>query len=321
MNLDALVAPLRADVVSGAAVVARTAAEVVRRVAIHAHAETSADLRKTLGSLAVRIVDAQPAMAPLVTLGTRVLSTVQHVPDLEEARRAAASEAEAFREGLERSARTVGRIAAGELPEEGTVLTFSSSSTVRATLLDAGRSPGLEVICLESRPANEGRSLAETLARNGIRTIYAVDAAAERLLDRTDVVLLGADSVGDLGVLNKIGSAAIAVGAAARSIPLLVTADSTKLLPPGFPQEIDDPRPAEEVWRAPSGVRVWNRYFEIIPSTHVTSIVTDHGVFAPEVADHHRRALEAPDELRAWADERRARSAVGGEEPPPSSGV
>ena len=321
MNLDALVAPLRADVVSGAAVIARTAAEVVRRVAIRAPAETSADLRETLGALAVRILDAQPAMAPLVALGARVLDVVDHEDDLGEARRAAAREAEAFREAVEQGTRTVGRIASGELPEEGTVLTLSSSSTVRATLLDAGRSPGLEVICLESRPVNEGRNLAEALARSGIRTTYAVDAAAERLLDRTDLVLLGADSVGDQGVLNKIGSVAIAAGAAARSIPFIVTADRTKLLPPGFPQETDDPRPAEEVWRAPAGVRVWNRYFEIVAMDHVTSIVTDDGVFTPELVDRYRKGLRAPAELRAWADGRRARGAADAEEPPTTSGV
>jgi translation initiation factor 2B subunit (eIF-2B alpha/beta/delta family) len=321
LNLDALVAPLRADVVSGAAVVARAAADAVRRAAVRAPAETPAELRKILAMLLVRVLDAQPAMAPLVSLGTRVLHVADRQDTLEDVRRAVAGEAEAFREALEKGTEAVGRHASRELPDEGTVLTISSSSTVRATLVHHARAGELEVICLESRPVNEGRTLAEALARRGIRTVYAVDAAANRLLERVDLVLMGADSVGDRGVVNKIGSAAIAAAAAERDIPVVVTADRTKLLPPGFPQEVDDARPGEEVWRAPAGVRVWNRYFEIVPTAHVTRIVTEDGALAPDDVDRYRKQLATPPELRAWADDRRARFADSVEEPPPRSGV
>lgn len=316
MNLDALVAPLRADVVSGAAVVARTAAEVVRRAAVRVPAESTADLRDTLGSLAVRILDAQPAMAPLVALGSRVLEAVDDAAPLDDARRAVAREAQSFRDTLERETRTVGRRAAKELPDRGTVLTLSSSSAVRATLLhrEAG---GLDVVCLESRPMNEGRMLAEALARAGVRVTYAVDAATHGLLDRADLVLMGADSIGDRGVVNKIGSIALARGAAERGVPVVVATDGTKLLPPGFPQRVDDDRPAEEVWRAPSGVRVWNRYFEVVPAGLVTRIVTEEGARSPDEVDRERAGLRVPPELRRWADARSGRD----EEPGPASGV
>jgi translation initiation factor eIF-2B subunit delta len=271
--------------------------------------------------LLVRILDAQPAMAPLVSLGTRVLHAADGLDALGEVRRAVAEEAEAFREALEKGTEAVGKRASRELPDEGTVLTISSSSTVRATLIHHTRVGTLEVICLESRPVNEGRTLAEALARRGIRTIYAVDAAANRLLERVDLVLMGADSVGDRGVVNKIGSVALAAAAAERGIPVIVTADRTKLLPPGFPQEVDDARPGEEVWRAPAGVRVWNRYFEIVPTARVSRIVTEDGALAPEEADRYRKRLVTPPELQAWADQRRTRASGSGEEPPPRSGV
>jgi len=321
LNLEALVAPLRADVVSGAAVVARAAADTVRRASVRAPAETAAELRGTLGKLVVHILDAQPAMAPLVSLGTRVLHAADRHGDLEDVRRAVAEEAEAFRGDLEKGTETVGRLASRELPDEGTVLTISSSSTVRATLLYGAPTRQLEVICLESRPVSEGRTLAEALARRGIRTVYAVDAAAGRLLDRVGLVLMGADSVGDRGIVNKIGSAAIAAGAAERGVPVVVTADRTKLLPPRFPQGVDDDRPAEEVWRAPAGIRVWNRYFEVVPTAHVTRIVTEDGAFPPEEVARRRMHLDTPPELRSWADHQRARSVSSKEEPRPRSGV
>lgn len=321
LNLDALVAPLRADVVSGAAVVARTAAEVVRRVAIRAPAGSTADLRDTLASLAVRILDAQPAMAPLVALGSRTLDAVGDAASLEDARRAAAHEAEAFREALERGTKAAGKAAARELPRQGVVLTLSSSSTVRAALLQRAGGTGLEVVCLESRPMSEGRTLAEALAVAGIPTVYAVDAAAYSLIDEVDVVLMGADSVGDRGIVNKIGSAALARLAMEKDVPVMVAVDATKLLPPGFPQAVEDSRPAREVWRAPGGIRVWNRYFEVVPRAWVSAIVTGDGARSPEEMDRERRRLRAPEELRRWAEGRTGAGTDAGEEPGPASGV
>ena len=90
-----------------------------------------------------------------------------------------------------------------------------------------------------------------------------------------DLVLLGADSIGDAGVVNKIGSASLAEPAHRMGKPVYVISDETKILPPGFPQHIRDDRPADEVWRAPAGVRVWNRYFETIPMDWVTAVVTE----------------------------------------------
>ncbi|MGD2068320.1 MAG: hypothetical protein PVI57_06500 [Gemmatimonadota bacterium] len=304
MNLDALVAPLRADVVSGATTVARTAAEVVRRAAVRIPADSPDALRGTLGELTVKILDAQPAMAPLVCLARVVLESVAQVGSVEEVRRVAARTAEDFRSGVDERTREVGRRAAAHLPRDGTVVTLSSSSTVRAALLQGTADPGLRVVCLESRPMQEGRMLADAMARAGVRAIYAVDAAAGALLEDADLLLLGADSIGDAGVVNKIGSALLAREAARLGLPVVVTADTTKLLPPGFPQHVADDRPPEEVWRAPSGVHVWNRYFEVVSSDHVSVIVTEEDDLTPADVGALREALTVPPEVRAWADAR-----------------
>jgi len=67
-RLDALVAPLRADVVSGASVVGRMAAEVLREAAMYAQAVSLEEYRSELGEICAKVLDAQPAMATLVTL-------------------------------------------------------------------------------------------------------------------------------------------------------------------------------------------------------------------------------------------------------------
>ncbi len=307
--LKALVAPLRADVVSGASVVARMGAEVLRRAAIRAQAGSLEELRWALGEVSAGILDAQPAMASLVALVRDVLSAVEDSADLESGRHAAARAADAFRSGIEERARAVAEHAAPLVPASGTVITLSSSATVRAVLL-AGASDR-RVVCLESRPMNEGRMTAEALAKAGVRVTLAVDAAASVLVRDADLVLLGADSIGDSGVINKIGSAALADAAARLGVPVLVVADETKILPPGFPQHVADDRPADEVWRAPAGVRVWNRYFETVPLERVSQVVTERAVMSPDEVEAMRASLELPERLRHWAESRARRAAEG----------
>ena len=212
-RLDALVAPLRADVVSGAAVVARMACEVMRRAAGRIEAGTPEEVRAGLAQVGLLVLDAQPAMAPLVALVRDILDAVEGAADAAGARDAARSAADAFRAGLETRAQVVAARAAAVLPSEGAILTLSSSSTVRGALLHgAGRRTG-RVVVLESRPMQEGHLLAAALGKAGIPVTVAVDAAVATLVPRCAMVLLGADSVGDLGVVNKVGSLAAAEAA------------------------------------------------------------------------------------------------------------
>ncbi len=305
--LDDLVAPLRADVLSGASAVGKIAAEVLRRAAIRVRAGSLEEYRWALGDVATRVLDAQPAMAPLVTLVRDVLAAVEASENLEAGRHAAARTAEAFRSGLQARTEAVAALAAPLLPLGGTVVTTSSSATVLATLTHEGATGIERVICLESRPLREGESLATALAKAGVAVTFAVDAAASILMAECDMVLLGADSIGDLGVVNKIGSAGLVAAAVAHAVPVVVVSDETKILPRGFPQHLADDRSAEEVWHAPAGVRVWNRYFEPFALELVTQVVTESAVLTPPEVDELRVGIVLPDGLRAWAGTRARR--------------
>jgi translation initiation factor eIF-2B subunit delta len=288
------------------------AADALARAAAEAPAGSATELRATLAELGLRMLDAQPAMAPLVALVGDVLEALEGAGDVGAARAAARDAARSFRESLERRAAVLAERTAALLPEGGVVLTLSSSSSVRDALLHRARAHRVEVLVLESRPLQEGHRLAAELARAGIPVTVAVDAAATVLVRRSSVVLLGADSVGDLGVVNKLGSAGAAHAARGAGVPVLVSTDCTKILPPGFPQELADDRPPEEVLRAPAGVKVWNRYFEAVPLEDVTRLVTDVAAFGPEELAGHRAGLRLGEELRAWAERRRRRHPDGG---------
>lgn len=303
MNLDALVAPLRAEVVSGATAVGRRAADVLRRVAEGAEVASTAEFRDLLSEAALRILDAQPTMANLVHLGARVLRSAEEEGELEDARRAAAGAAADFRSDVEAAGDLVASRLVELLPEKGRVVTLSASSTVAAAVVAAVREGReLEVVCLESRPMSEGRDLARRLARADVPVVYAVDAAAWSLTRGSAAVLLGADSIGDAGVVNKIGSRALAEAAHATGAPVFVAADRTKLLPPGFPQLRAEDRPAEQVWKGRAGVRIWNRYFEPVPLERVRRVALEDGALSGSEIARLREGLSVPEPLSRWAE-------------------
>ncbi|MFO8175213.1 MAG: translation initiation factor eIF-2B [Gemmatimonadota bacterium] len=304
MEIDALVAPLRADVVSGASVIGRTAADVVRRAVHRSAAQDTDQLREMLANLCIRILEAQPAMAPLVTMTSNVLEAADPDLELAESRTRVLDALSSFKEGLDLSARRVADRAGALLSRNASVLTLSFSSTVASALTRFGPERHVHVICLEARPISEGQRLARELARAGLEVTFAVDAAAGTLAREADLVFLGADSLGDRGVVNKVGSLPLALAAREAGVPIYVLLGGTKLLPPGFPQTIADDRPEDEVWKGRQGIRIWNRYFEVIPLDLITEIVTEEGSLDPTEIQNLRSRIPVPSELRAWASAR-----------------
>jgi methylthioribose-1-phosphate isomerase len=93
-------------------------------------------------------------------------------------------------------------------------------------------------------------------------------------------VILGADRICANGdVVNKVGTYAHALGAAAAGIPFLVVAPESTVdtqTPDGGSVDIED-RGAEEVVAigAPDGTEAVNPAFDVTPHHLVTAIVTD----------------------------------------------
>lgn len=288
----ALAAPLRADVHRGAAELSAAAAEAFSSLLAEARGDAPEELARSVHALSAALEAAQPAMAPIRTMCRAARRALDDPPG-----EAASGElADRIRQAVDDVATRVreapGRIAAHAgslLPVGARILTLSSSSTVRETLLAVRPA---EVVCLEGRPNLEGRRLARALAEAGVGCTVAVDAAAAALLEGRDALIVGADAIGDGGVVNKIGTRAAALAARAADVPALLLADTTKLLPPGHPSAPDDERPSAEVWAdAPQGVRVWNRYFEATPLVLFTKVVTEEGAESPEEVEARRAAL------------------------------
>ena len=238
-----------------------------------------------IAGIARDLLDARPDMAAVRNRVNRVMFE--------------ASESDRTPTAVERAAIAVSRTAASadadaaaeaaELLAGRRVATFSRSGTVLDALLDGDPS---SVAVSESRPGREGVAVAEELAAAGLDVTLTTDANLPNLLENSDLVLVGADSVHpDGGVVNKVGTRALALAARASDVPVYVVCAADKVTTdPTTPTEQADP----EALSDDQGVRVENPRFDVTPADLVTGLVTEGGIMARvdevrERAEEHRR--------------------------------
>jgi translation initiation factor 2B subunit (eIF-2B alpha/beta/delta family) len=279
MTFDATIASIAADNVSGAAQIAERAADILLQRAGSGEAASPDAFRQELLVTGWALIQAQPAMAPLINLVNTVLWKIEAHEKPGNLRQAVAEATAQFKRQLNHHARRVAEGALALIAEGSTLITISHSSTVQHALLHAlhaGRR--FSVICAESRPACEGRETAATLALHGIPVTLVVDAAAVAAVEEAQLVLVGADLLNNTGVVNKVGTRALALAAQASGVPLYTLCSSEKFLPPGYPMPVQQEWPAAELWsEAPPGVTVRNRYFDFTPLHEIAGIVTEKG--------------------------------------------
>jgi translation initiation factor 2B subunit (eIF-2B alpha/beta/delta family) len=273
------IAEIAGDNRSGAVQIAERAADILLRRAGTGEAASPDAFRQELLATGWALIRAQPIMAPLVNLVNAVLWKLEERETPAELRLAVAQATEEFKRQLRQNALRVAEGALGLISDGSTIITIAHSGTVEQALLHARRvGRRFAVICLESRPACEGREAAAALAAADIPTTLAVDAAAAALVQEAQLVLVGADLLSNRGLVNKIGSRTLALAAQAQGVPFYTLCGGEKFLPPGYCSPKQQAWPAGEVWAdAPQSVRVRNYYFEWTPLEELSGIVTEQG--------------------------------------------
>jgi len=234
-------------------------------------------------SLTRRLLDAQPAMAPIITLLNHLWLKLEQAGESDTVRAALAAELEQMSLETELRLDRLAETCSDRLPEGGAVLVHSYSSTVLRALLaahEAGK--GIRVLCSEGRPALEGVRLAEALAAAAAPVQLCADAALPGLVGEANLVLVGADAVVEAGAINKIGTYPLALAAKAMGRPFYIAASLNKLLPPSLEPLLRIPdRPPSEIWEGTlEKLKVYNRYFEITPLTMITGLITEEGLWS-----------------------------------------
>lgn len=111
-----------------------------------------------------------------------------------------------------------------------TVLTHGWSSVVSTLLNEAAQETHFEVIILEGRPdASGAKAASQMYAKAGIPTTIVLDSAMAYVMEKVDMVIVGAEGVVENGgIINKIGTYAVAIAAKEHKKPFYVAAESFK---------------------------------------------------------------------------------------------
>jgi len=261
---------IRADSRSGAAQLAQRGAQLLLDVLKEGRGEEIRALGKAL-------VDAQPAMAPMVNLVNHLFHAIASLQDPQTIREKGTAAVQGFLEDLITASEKIKGHALPLLQGKRRVMTHSYSSTVLGVLEGAR---GIEVICPESRPLCEGLQTAKELGAMGIRVRLVTDFAALSLVKESDLVMVGADAITLEGVINKIGTYGLALAAKDKKIPFYVLAGKEKFLPAPFAQalRIEKKDPQEITKETIPNVVIENCYFDLTPLDLITGVVTQQGV-------------------------------------------
>ncbi len=276
--------------IRGAATIADAAASALRVQAAESTAETSDRFREEMRTAARRLHDTRPTAVSLPNALRYVLADMDG-ESVAALRDSVVESAEEFCARLDRAQADLGQVGANRLRDGDTVMTHCHStdalSCVEAAVEDGKE---LSAVVKETRPRNQGHITARQLREVGVDVTLIVDNAAHRYLDDVDHVLVGADSIAaDGSVINKIGTAGLAVSARDRGVPIVVAAQTIKLHPDtltGHTVAIEYRNESEVIGddeRAEVGdIAVDNPAFDVTPPRHVDAIVTERGQFPPE---------------------------------------
>ena len=187
---------------------------------------------------------------------------------------------------IEDSRNKIIKYGANKIKNNSIVFTHCHSSTVTAILKEATKKKKFEVYNTETRPLFQGRLTAKELTQAGIKVTYFIDSGARIALKKSDLFLIGADSINTNGeVINKIGSEMFAMIAGQYQVPVFVCTDSWKIDPDtlfGIDTKIEK-RSSKEVWpNAPKKVKIVNLAFEKVNSNLITGIISELGILSPD---------------------------------------
>jgi ribose 1,5-bisphosphate isomerase len=211
--------------------------------------------------------------------------------DLESARQAVIENADRFIENSQKAVEKIGQIGSRRIRDGDTVLTHCNSLAAISVISAAHKSgKKIKVIATESRPRFQGITTIGMLDKLGIETELIVDSAARSVMNEVDLVVVGADVITANGTLvNKIGTAQIALAAREARTSFMVAAETYKFSPMTILGELVtiEERDPQEVLAGIAQykhVKVRNPAFDVTPHQYIDLICTEVGAIPPEMS-------------------------------------
>ncbi|XP_053509991.1 translation initiation factor eIF-2B subunit alpha [Ictalurus furcatus] len=251
--------------------------------------ETIVGLRENLTKAIGRLGEADSSVA--VSSGGELflrfisLTSLEH-PDLSQCKNLMVDRGELFLKKISLSRGKVAKLCHTFIKDGAKILTHSSSRVVLKVLESAAADKKrFTVYVTESQPDSSGQHMAEKLRRLSIPVTIVLDAAVGYIMEKVDLVIVGAEGVVESGgIINKIGTYQMAVCSKAHNKPFYVVAESFKFVrlyplnqqdvPDRFKYKADTLKTAED----------FNQEHPIIdytPPSLITLLFTDLGVLTP----------------------------------------
>jgi ribose 1,5-bisphosphate isomerase len=293
MTLAGTAEKIRSMEIRGAGRIARAAVAALRDHITELGPGSLEEFRTEVKAAETELLATRPTAVSLPNALHFVTSPAGRAKTLEEACQILNDRVDAFCENSRTAVERIGRIGARHIVDGDVLFTHCNSEAALACILEAKKEgKDFEVFATEVRPRNQGLLTIKTLNNAGISTQYIVDSAARYFMNEVDLVIVGADAITVNGaVVNKIGTAQIALAAYEARTNVMVAAETYKFAPRtilGEFIEIEE-RSGDEVLGSKQAeklpyVRVRNPAFDVTPAKYVDLIVTEMGAIPPELA-------------------------------------
>jgi translation initiation factor 2B subunit (eIF-2B alpha/beta/delta family) len=265
------------------------AAEIFRRVlssvleALQTHRDiTTSDLRE----FSIQLHLAKRSMAPIFNLSNTILLRLDDEEGLDEL----TDRLESMRLEMEISPSKIAENLRNKL-SGSRIMTISYSSSVINSLSSFQGMKDFEVTIPISLPLGEGRQMARVLSERGIKVELIQDSMVFSLMEEMDHVVVGADAVTPIGVVNKVGTFALMAAASYFGTSAYAVCDWIKI----SPVPLLDPVETQTI--IGENLTMRDQIFEQTPLDLLTSIITDRGELTP--ADV-RKEMESIPLSRTW---------------------
>jgi ribose 1,5-bisphosphate isomerase len=279
--------------IRGAGRIARAAVRALMTYGEALQAATLDQFLLEMDTAAEVLLATRPTAVSLPNAVHLVTQPLAAAGSIEEAKENLKIRGDAFLQSSKEAVQRIGEIGARHISDGDTLMTHCNSEAALACIIEAHRQgKAIDVYATEVRPRNQGLLTIRALNDAGITTHYIVDSAARSFINQVDLVVVGADAVSVNGaVVNKIGTAQIALAAREARTNFIVAAETYKFAPRtilGERVEIEERGAAEildpAIARDLPFVDIRNPTFDVTPAKYIDLIVTEQGAFPPGMA-------------------------------------
>lgn len=288
MDVDETAKAIFDMTIRGAGRIARAGASALSDFADRYNGNSMDAFMKELNAAAERLVASRPTAVSLWNGVQSTMKDVDKADSVENALAALKANASAFISNSENAVELIGKIGAKRIKDGDAVLTHCNSSAALGAIKEAHRQgKSIKVFATESRPWRQGILTVSELAREGIDTTLIIDSAVRSVMKKTDMVVVGADTITAHGALvNKIGTSQVALAADESRVPFIVCSETYKFSPMtlfGDMVTIEERDTMEVVKEGeiPKSVKIFNPVFDSTPAKYIDAIVTEMGMVHP----------------------------------------